>query len=71
MKNYYSTVDNITMTFSNIEEKSGFDEITVYFERPNDKDGFDFAEGKLPNNMIYKSYFFVFLGKCDVLWRIK
>lgn len=36
MKNYYSTVDNIVMTFSNIEEKNGFDEITVYFERPND-----------------------------------
>ena len=36
MKNYYSTVDNIVMTFSNIEEKNGFDEITIYFERPND-----------------------------------
>ncbi len=58
MKNYYSTVDNVVITFSNIEEKNGFDEITVYFERPNDKDGFDFAEGKLPNNMIYKSYGF-------------
>ena len=35
MKNYYSTVDNIVLTFSDIEEKNGFDEITVYFERPN------------------------------------
>ena len=42
MKNYYSTVDNIVLTFSDIEEKNGFDEITVYFERPNN-DGFDFA----------------------------
>lgn len=57
MKNYYSTVDNIVMTFSDIEEKNGFDEITVYFERPNDN-GFDFAEGKLPNTLIYKSYGF-------------
>ena len=24
MKNYYSTVDNIVATFSNIEEKNGF-----------------------------------------------
>ena len=30
MKNYYGTVDNIVMTFSDIEEKNGFDEITVY-----------------------------------------
>lgn len=57
MKNYYSTVDNVILTFSDIEEKDGFDEITVYFERPNDH-GFDFAEGKLPNNMFYKSYGF-------------
>ena len=39
MKNYYSTVDNIVLTFSDIEEKNGFDEITVYFERLNN-DGF-------------------------------
>ena len=57
MKNYYSTVDNIVLTFSDIEEKNGFDEITVYFERPNN-DGFDFAEGKLPNNMFYKTHGF-------------
>lgn len=57
MKNYYSTVDNVILTFSDIEEKNGFDEITVYFERPNDN-GFDFAEGKLPNNIFYKTYGF-------------
>lgn len=33
------------------------DEITIYFERPNDT-GFDFAEGKLPNNIFYKTYGF-------------
>lgn len=47
MKNYYSTLDNIVLTFSNIEEKNGFEEITVHFERANDG-GFGFAEGKLP-----------------------
>lgn len=58
MKNYYSTVDNTVLTFSDIEENTqGFDEICIYFERPNES-GFDFAEGKLPNNIFYKSYGF-------------
>lgn len=57
MKNYYSTVDHIVLTFSDIEEKNGFDEITVHFERTNNT-GFDFAEGKLPNNMFYKCFGF-------------
>jgi len=57
VKNYYSTVDNIVLTFSDIEEKNGFDEITVYFERPNEH-GFDFAEGRLPENQFYKSFGF-------------
>ncbi len=35
----------------------GFDSITFRFERANDC-GFDFAEGKLPENQIYKSYGF-------------
>lgn len=58
MRNYYSTVDNIILTFSNIEENTqGFEEITVRFERQNEK-GFDFAEGKLPNNLFYKTFGF-------------
>ena len=58
MKNYYSTIDGIVLTFSDIEEDSnGFDSITFRFERANDS-GFDFAEGKLPENQIYKSYGF-------------
>ena len=57
MKNYYSTVDDVVLTFSNIEEINEFDSITVLFERVN-KNGFDFAEGKLPNNLFYKSYGF-------------
>ncbi|WMJ89753.1 hypothetical protein [Anaerocolumna sp. MB42-C2] len=57
MANYYSTLDDIVLTFSNIEQIKGFEEISVRFERVN-KDGFDFAEGKLPNNMFYKTYGF-------------
>lgn len=58
MKNYYSTIDGVVFTFSDIEEdRDGFDSITFRFERPNDK-GFDFAEGKLPENQVYKSYGF-------------
>jgi hypothetical protein len=58
MKNYYSTVDEIVTTFSNIEERNGFDEITVRFERANNQGGFDYAEGKLPENMFYKAFGF-------------
>lgn len=58
MKNYYSTIDNTMLTFSNIEEdKDGFDYITFRFERPNDN-GFDFAEGILPANQINKTFGF-------------
>lgn len=58
MKNYYSTIDNIVLTFSDVEEdKNGFDSITFRFERTNDN-GFDFAEGVLPENQIYKTYGF-------------
>lgn len=58
MKNYYSTIDNIVLTFSDVEEdKNGFDSITFCFERINDN-GFDFAEGVLPENQIYKTYGF-------------
>jgi hypothetical protein len=58
MKNYYSTIDDIVLTFSDIEEdKDGFDSITFNFERSNNN-GFDFAQGSLPENQIYKSYGF-------------
>lgn len=57
LKNYYSTIDNICLTFSDIEDRNGFDSITFRFERPNDH-GFDFAEGRLPENMFYKTYGF-------------
>ena len=52
MRNYYSTVDDIILTFSDIEEdKNGFDAIRFRFERKN-ASAYDFAEGKLPENQI-------------------
>ena len=39
MKNYYSTIDDVVLTFSDIEEdRDGFDFITFRFERPNDNE---------------------------------
>ena len=59
MRNYYSTINNVVTTFSNIEQdRDGFDHIIVRFERMNEVDGFDFAEGKLPETLIYKCYGF-------------
>lgn len=55
MKNYYSTVNEIVLTFSDIEERNGFDEITVHFERPTESGNFDFAEGRLPEKIFYKT----------------
>ena len=65
MKNYYSTVDGIRLTFSDIEEdRDGFDIITFYFERGN-QNGFEFAEGSLPENRIYKTSGF---NEDELLW---
>lgn len=65
MKNYYSTIDGIILTFSDIEEdKDGFDIITFHFEREN-QTGFDFAEGCLPENRIYKTCGFT---EDELLW---
>lgn len=54
MKNYYSTVNNIICSFSDVEENNGFDEITVHFERNADSE-ISYAEGKLPDCVIYES----------------
>ena len=54
MKNYYSTVNNIRCSFSDVEEDNGFDEITVSFERNIDSE-ISYAEGKLPDCEIYNN----------------
>lgn len=54
---YYSTVDNIILTHSAIQSEDNTDVVYVRFERPN-ANGFDFAEGKIPHFMFYKTYGF-------------
>ena len=57
MKHYYSTVDEVILTFSDIHEEGISTYIRVYFERPNDT-GFDFAEGTIPACTFNKTYGF-------------
>lgn len=48
MKNYYSTINDVCLTFSNIRiNENGFETILARFERPG-KSGFDYSEWKLP-----------------------
>ena len=48
MKYFFSEIDEITLTFSDIKiNRYGMEYIKIYFERPNDN-GFDFLESTLP-----------------------
>ncbi len=48
MKYFFSEIDEITLTFSDIEiNHDGMEYIRIYFERP-DKNGFNFLESTLP-----------------------
>lgn len=48
MTNYYSTINEVVLTFSNIKRnEQEFETIIARFERPN-KNGFDYSEWKLP-----------------------
>ena len=53
MSNYYSTVNDVVLTFSNIYTENDTEVLDVRFERATDK-GFDFAEGKIPHFMFNK-----------------
>ena len=58
MKNYYSTINHVVLTFSDIKTNTdGFETILARFERPNEN-GFDFAEWKLPCICNVRSYGF-------------
>ena len=58
MKNYYSTINNVCLTFSDVKiNENGFETIVARFERPNDT-GFDFSEWKLPCICNIKSFGF-------------
>lgn len=59
MQNYYSKIDDIILTFSDIEkDKNRFDTISFRFERKNTS-AYEFTEGKLPENQVYESYGFL------------
>ena len=47
MKHYYSTVNDVICTHSDMQYEKHSRRILVRFERPNET-GFDFAEGTLP-----------------------
>ena len=48
MKNFFSEIDEITLTFGDIEiNRHGMEYIRIYFERPKEG-GFDFLESTLP-----------------------
>ena len=48
MKHFFSDMDEITLTFSDIHvNHNGMEYIRIYFERPTN-DGFDFLESTLP-----------------------
>ena len=55
MKNFFSEIDDITLTFSDIQTNSdGMENIRIYFERPSTK-GFDFLETVLPSLIVKKA----------------
>ncbi|MBE8953741.1 MAG: hypothetical protein SR1Q7_11460 [Quinella sp. 1Q7] len=48
MKHFFSEIDEVTLTFSDIHiNRYGMEYIRIYFERPNEN-GFDFLESTLP-----------------------
>ena len=48
MKYFFSEIDEITLTFSDIQvNRNGMEFIRIYFEHPNSS-GFDFLESTLP-----------------------
>ena len=53
MKHYYSTVDGVVLTHSDMLYENHSRRVIVRFERPNDH-GFDFAEGVLPECIFTK-----------------
>lgn len=57
MMYYYSTVDEIVLTHSEIKKEEYQNVVVVHFERPSEK-GFDFAVGKIPHFKFHKTYGF-------------
>lgn len=57
MSYYYSTVNGITMSHSEVLDKNGFESVMTHFERPNNS-GFDFLDIELPGMIIIRSFGF-------------
>jgi len=58
MSNYYSTIDNNILTFTDIiSDSNGFEKITARFERAKEK-GFDYSEWTIPGLSNTKAYGF-------------
>ena len=54
MKYFFSEIDEVTLTFSDIQTTAdGMEYIRIYFEHPN-QNGFDFLESTLPTLNIKK-----------------
>ena len=54
MKNFFSEIDEITLTFSDIHVTPyGMEYIRIYFERPTEN-GFDFLESTIPSLHVKK-----------------
>ena len=55
MKYFFSEIDEITLTFSDIKiNRDGMEYIRIYFEHPNEN-GFDFLESALPSLRVKSS----------------
>jgi len=55
MKYFFSEIDEVTLTFSDIHAtRDGMEYLRIYFERPNSS-GFDFLESTLPALTVKKS----------------
>lgn len=55
MKNFYSEIDEVTLTFSDIHTTTdGMEYIRIYFERPTEN-GFDFLESTIPSLRVKES----------------
>jgi len=57
MRHYYSTVDSVALTHSEMTVTDNQRVVYTRFERPNEN-GFDFAEGTLPFTSFSKTYGF-------------
>jgi hypothetical protein len=58
MRHYYSEVDEVTLTHTDIYLTDSGRRVDVRFERPRETGGFDFAEGFLPECAFNKTFGF-------------